>query len=106
MKKRYVVKLMDTERQHLQDLLAAGTAPARKLTHARILLKANQGPQGAAWTDEAIAAAVEVSQPTIVRVRRRYVERGLQDALERRAPTRDDQLKLDGTQEARLLALV
>jgi hypothetical protein len=48
MKKKYPVKLTDTERAELKSLIAAGTAPARKLTHARILLKADQSPQGPA----------------------------------------------------------
>jgi hypothetical protein len=51
-------------------MLAAGTASARKLTHARILLKADQGVDGPGWVDEAIAEAVEVSQPTVSRVRK------------------------------------
>ena len=105
MKHKYAVRLTDTEREHVQTLITAGTAPARKLMHARILLKADQGPQGPAWTDEAIAQAVEVSQPTVFRVRRHYVEQGLQAALDRRPPTREYQRKLDGTQEARLIAL-
>ena len=105
MKHKYAVRLTDTEREHLERLITAGTAPARKLMHARILLKADQGPQGPAWTDEAIAQAVEVSQPTIFRVRRHYVEQGLQAALDRRPPTREYQRKLDGAQEAHLIAL-
>jgi transposase len=60
---------------------------------------------GTAWTDEAIAAAVEVSQPTVHRVRRQYVEEGLAAALNRRPPTRVYQRKLDGVQEAHLVAL-
>ncbi len=53
MKKKYPVILTDTERDNLKSLIAAGTAPARKLTHARILLKADQGPEGPAWVDDA-----------------------------------------------------
>jgi len=105
MKKRYPVLLPESERVMLNQLIAAGTAPARLLTHARILLKADQGPAGPAWVDERIADAVEVSQPTIARVRRQYVAEGLQAALNRRAPRRVYQRKLDGAQEARLIAL-
>lgn len=103
--KRYAVALTAPEREHLLDLIAAGTAPARKLTHARILLKADQGPEGPAWVDERIADAMEVSQPTVSRVRKEYVEEGLMAALDRRPPTRVYERKLDGAQEARLLAL-
>lgn len=105
MHKRYVVTLADEERTSLERLIAAGTAPARKLTHARILLKADAKPQGPGWVDDRIAEAVEVSQPTVARVRRQYVEAGLESALNRRAPRREYRRKLDGEQEARLLAV-
>lgn len=104
MKKRYAVCLTDTERDDLKQLNAAGRAPARKLMHARSLLKADQSAQGPGETDEAIAGAVEVSPPTVFRVRRHYVEQGLEAALNRRPPTRAYQRKLDGAQEAHLIA--
>ncbi len=105
MKKKYPVILTETEREQLKSLIAAGTAPARKLTHARILLKADQSSEGPGWVDEAIAEAVETSQPTVSRVRKQYVQEGLEAALNRRAPNREYQRRLDGEQEARLLAL-
>jgi DNA-binding transcriptional ArsR family regulator len=105
MKKKYPVTLTRTEREHLKSLIAAGTAPARKLTHARILLKADQSSEGPAWVDEEVAEAVEVSQPTVSRVRKQYVEEGLEAALNRRPPNREYHRKLDGQQEARLVAL-
>jgi transposase len=105
MKKKYPVMLSETEREQLKRLIAAGTAPARKLTHARILLKADQSPEGPGWVDEAIAEAVETSQPTVARVRKQYFEEGLEAALNRRPPNRHYQRKLDGEQEARLVAL-
>jgi hypothetical protein len=46
LKKKYPVILSETERDDLKSLIASGTAPARKLTHARILLKADQSPEG------------------------------------------------------------
>ena len=105
MQKRYVVALTDAERVRLNGLIAAGTAPARKLTHARILLKADAAPAGPGWVDDRIAEAVEVSQPTVARVRRQYVEQGLEAALNRRGPRREYRRKLDGQQEARLVAV-
>ena len=106
MKKKYPVILNDTERDELKRLIAAGTAPpARKLTHARILLKSDQGPEGPGWVDDAVADAVEVSQPTVSRVRKQYVEEGMEAALNRRPPNREYHRKLDGKQEARLVAL-
>ncbi len=105
MKKKYPVILSDPEREELKSLIAAGTAPARKLTHARILLKADQGSEGPGWVDEQVAEAVEVSQPTISRVRKQYFEEGLEAALNRRPPNREYHRKLDGEKEARLIAL-
>ena len=87
MKKKYPVILTETERDNLKSLIAAGTAPARKLTHARILLKADQGPEGPAWVDDAVAEAVEVSQPTVSRVRKQYVEEGLRPPSTDARPT-------------------
>jgi DNA-binding transcriptional ArsR family regulator len=105
MRKKYPVILSDTERFELKNLIAAGTAPARKLTHARILLKADQSPEGPGWVDEQVAEAVEVSQPTVSRVRKQYFEEGLEAALNRRPPNKEYHRKLDGEQEARLVAL-
>jgi transposase len=105
MKKKFPVILTQTERDKLKGLIAAGTAPARKLTHARILLKADQSPEGPAWVDEEVAEAVEVSQPTVSRVRKQYFEEGMEVALNRRPPNREYHRKLDGYQEARLIAL-
>lgn len=105
MHKRYPIVLPEAERTHLKQLIATGTSPARVLTRARILLKADQAPDGPGWVDERIADAVETSQPTIARVRRQYVEHGLDAALYRRSPRRQYQRKLDGAQEARLIAV-
>jgi transposase len=104
--KKYKVTLTAEERQQLHELIAAGKAAARKLTHARMLLKADADEGGPAWTDERIAEAVEVSVPTIERVRQRFVERGLEAALGRKQRDRPGrQRKLDGRAEARLIAL-
>jgi hypothetical protein len=104
MTKQYPVLLLAAERAGLGDLLGAGAAPARFLTHARILLKADQGPDGPAWPDGRIAEAVEVSVATVARVRRRWAEGGLDAALHRR-PTGPRPRRLDGVQEARLVAV-
>lgn len=103
--KRYVVVLTKTEREQLEKLLAAGSAAARQITHARILLKADRGPVGPGWQDSAIADAVETSRGTVARVRQRFAEEGLEAALNRRAPRREYRWKLDGAQEAQLIAL-
>jgi transposase len=104
--KRYKVTLTDEERQELQALMASGKAAARKLTHARILLKADASPGGPAWIDQRIVEALEVGVATVERVRQRFVEEGLEAALSRKPQQRPRrQPKLDGRAEARLIAL-
>lgn len=80
MAKKYRVTLTDDERTMLTSLITSGTAPARTLTHARILLKADQAAGGPAWGDTAIRAALDVGWSTIARVRERFVEEGLDAA--------------------------
>src|SRR5687767_13502127 len=101
MRLKYAVKLSEAERARLRTLVGRGTAPARMLTHARILLKANRGEGGPGWTDGAIAGALEVHPATVGRVRRTYVAAGLEAALTRKAPDRVYARRLDGEQEAR-----
>jgi transposase len=104
--KKYIVTLTAEERQDLLALIAAGKAAAQKLAHARILLKADAADGGPAWPDHRIAEAVEVSVPTIERVRQRFVEQGLDAALVRKPQERPGrQPTLDGRAEARLIAL-
>jgi hypothetical protein len=104
-KTKYAVALTEGERARLRTLIGRGAAPARQLARARILLKANQGEGGPAWADAAIAGAVEVHPATVARVRRAYVEGGLDAALERKAPDRVYRRALDGKAEARLVAM-
>lgn len=104
--KRYIVTLTAEERQGLHDLIDAGKAAAKKLAHARILLKADAADGGPAWPDHRIADAIEVSTATIERVRQRFVEQGLDAALVRKPQARPSRLPtLDGRAEARLIAL-
>jgi len=100
MARKYVVTLTQEERDSLRQMLSAGKERARKLTRARILLKADEN-----WTDEAIHQALDVSISTIERTRRRFVEEGLEAALNRRPSTRQYERKLDGNAEAHLIAL-
>ena len=104
--KKYRVTLTAEERRGLQELIASGKAAAQKLAHARILLKADAAPDGSGWADDRIAEAVEVSVATVERVRRRFVEHGLEAALVRKPQDRPSRLpKLDGRAEAHLIAL-
>jgi hypothetical protein len=105
MRKRYVVDLSEQERASLRTLIGQGIASARALTHARILLKADQGEAGPGWTDQVIAGALEVHPTTVARVRQLYVIAGLGAAVYRKTPDREYRRTLDGEQEARLVAL-
>jgi transposase len=101
--KKYKVTLTEEEGEELRQLTSKGKGAGRKLLHARILLKADSQQ---AWNDQAISEALAVSISTIERVPERFVEEGLGAALERKAPKRVYQRKLDGEQEAHLVALV
>ena len=104
--KKYLVTLTAEERQHLGKLLSAGKRSARTLTRARILLKADQAEGGPAWEDARIAEALGCGHRTVERVRQRFVEQGLEAALNHKPqdqPSR--QRTLDGAAEARLIAL-
>jgi transposase len=104
--KKYKVTLTVEERNSLQDLIAIGKAAAKKLLHARVLLKADAAPGGPAWTDARIAEALEVHVSTVERLRERFVEQGLDAALGRKQPHRPSRPRtLDGKAEARLIAL-
>jgi transposase len=97
---KYVVTLDSEEREMLQNMINSGTERARKLTNARILLKAHGG-----WKDEDICKALDVGIATVERVRKRFVLEGLEAALTRRRPRREYSRKFDGEQEARLIAV-
>jgi len=100
MAKKYIVDLKTEEQEMLTGLIASGTQRVRKVNHARILLKAADG-----WTDQQIRESLDVSVPTIERVRQRFVEEGLQRALVPRQTRRKYRHLMDGIQEAHLLAL-
>lgn len=103
--KKYKVTLTDEERSQLRQMISAGKAAARKLTHARILLKADASEGGPNWSDEQISRSLEVGTATVERVRKQFVEQGMEAALERRKPDREYERRLDGVGEAHLIAL-
>jgi hypothetical protein len=101
--KQHRVCLPPEERAALRQAIAAGTAPARTLLHARILLKADVGAAGPRWTDAQIAEALEVCSRTVARVRTTYATQGLAAALQRKRPERVYARRLDDADEARLV---
>ena len=105
MAKLYRVTLTPRERQELQQMISRGKGAARKLAHARIVLQADESDRGPRRTDEQIAEALDTTTRTVERVRQRFVEQGLEAAL---VPARSKRIyirKLDGKQEAKLIAL-
>jgi len=106
MPKKYHVTLTTEERAELDAMTRHGRAAARKLTHARILLRCDEGTGGPARPDEDVAEALGVGHATVARVRQRFVEQGLEAALVPAPPSaRVYARKLDGDAEARLVAL-
>ena len=104
MNKKYIVRLTAEEREHLEEFVSKGKRAAYKIKHANILLKADA--DGPGWPDEAIAEAFSVHDHTVRNVRQRFVEHGVNAALERKkqdAPSRKP--ILDGEKQARLLAI-
>jgi transposase len=99
MRKKYVVTLSDAQRAELRARIRKGTTAARTLARARVLLLADEGR-----TDDQIAASVHVGTTTVERLRRRFAEEGLDATLQER-PRPGGVPKLDGKQEALLVAL-
>lgn len=105
MNQKYEIKLNDEERSKLEKLISSGTGPARKITRAFILLKSDSTPTAPNWSYKQICQAFNVSQVTVSKVRQSYVERGLETTLDRKKPDRSYETRLDGDQEAHLIAL-
>lgn len=105
MAKYYRVTLTDAERCDLKTLINRGKGEARKLSHARILLQADEAEGGPRRTDQEIAGALNVCARTVERVRQRFVEQGLEAALVPKPSARVYARLLDGAQEAHLIAL-
>ena len=103
--KRYRVSLTEEEREALLKLIGKGKAAARELSHARILLQADESEEGAGQHDETISERLHVSVSTVERVRKQFVEEGLERALRHKRPYQTKTKKLDGEAEARLIAV-
>ena len=105
-KKKYIVKLTTEQRKNLKMHLKSGEHSSRKLTRIRILLKADQGKHGPGWTDDEIAEAFGVTSQTVFRKRKKFCEQGLKATINRKKyETTKSKKKLDGKQEAKLIAL-
>ena len=104
--KKYVVRLSGEERARLWELIASGKRPARLLTKARILMKADVSEAGEGWSDSRIAEALDTSVATIERTRRQLVEEGFEAVLTRKYNPNSARPRIfDGAAEAKLIAL-
>lgn len=103
LKDKFIVHLTGEQRQELEKLAATGQGSAATITRARILLKADAAADG--WPDDRIAEALDTSAGTVARIRKKFVQQGLEAAVQRQRPTGRQYRKLDGAQEAQLAAL-
>ena len=104
--KKYVVRLSGEERGQLEALIGKGKSAARRLTKARILLKACVSQAGEGWSDIEIVRALEVSPCLVQRTRRQMVEQGLEAALSRKPRATPAVASIfDGEKQAKLTAL-
>ena len=106
MKKKFIVRLLEEERQDLTSLVRKGKVAAYKRTHAQILLLADEGEHGPRLQDKEVADRVGVNHRTVSKLRQRCVERGLDAALEREPRKRERSRVLDGDGEAQVIALM
>ncbi len=103
--KKYIVELTSEERTALEDIVKAERKAAHKRRHARMLLKADQGPLGPVWKDAAIADAFDRTTKSVERLRKRLVEHGLDAAMDHGNRGAHRVKKLDGVAEAHLIAI-
>ena len=105
MKKKHIVKLAEEERTYLVEKISSGVESASSLRRAWVLLKADQGEHGPAWTDERISEAYELSKTSVYQIRKRYHQRGVKGTVARKKPDRIYERCLDGEAEAHLIAI-
>lgn len=103
---KYSIHLTAQQRQQIEQKVRVGQAPAREILHAQVLLKMDKGDDGPRWSDRRIREAFPIGDSTLTRIRRLFVQEGLQAALQRKKqPDRPQKRRLDGAQEANLLLL-
>lgn len=103
--RKYKVILSDDERDGLESLISTGKAAARKLAHARVLLACDETEEQRGASDTEVAQQIHVSRATVERIRKAFVEEGLEGALNAKRPRKTRPTKFDGESEARLIAV-
>jgi len=102
--KKYHVYLTENEKEYLKQVVKKGTGRARQIQRAHILLKADVS-EGQGWTDQHIRETFQLARNTVSKIRKRFTEVGLEETVKRKHPNRDYATRLDGEQEAHLVAL-
>jgi hypothetical protein len=102
---KYRVNLSEEERDVLQRLIQKGNTKGYRIRHAQIMLALDEIPCNEHWTDEKIGIAYGVRQRAVGVLRKRFVEDGFQDALERKKRETPSRIKIDGEAEAKIIAL-
>jgi transposase len=103
---KYTINLTAAARERLESIVRNGSAPAKKIMHARVLLMSDQHHPGGRYHDHQIAAALGIHINTVARIRKAYVLRGERPALDRKPRlTPPTPPKLDGHHEALLVAM-
>lgn len=102
---KYKVRLTEVERDFLKEIVNKGKERAKKITHARILLQVDQSKEGLGLRAKEVAKNLQIHERTVHRVRQRFIEEGLESALNRKKHSRFKPRQLDGDQEAKLIAL-
>jgi hypothetical protein len=106
MSAKQMVKLTDDDRRQCHELIHSGTAAARSIMHAHVLLKTDASPEGPGWTDDAIAKTLGVATTTVATLRKTMCKEGLPAALRHYCTGRREYPhKIDGCAEAHLVAL-
>jgi len=102
--KKYHVYLTAEEKEYLRQIVKKGTGRARQIQRAHILLKADVS-EGKGWTDQQIRETFHLARNTVSKIRKRFTEVGLAETVKRKQPEREYVTRLDGEQEAHLVAL-
>lgn len=102
--KKYHVYLTAEEKEYLKQIVKKGTGRARQIQRAHILLKADVS-EGQGWTDQQIRDTFHLARNTVSKIRKRFTEVGLEETVKRKSPERIYRTRLDGEQEAHLVAL-
>lgn len=102
--KKYHVYLTAEEKEHLKQIVKKGIGRARQIQRAHILLKADVS-EGQGWTDQQIRDTFHLARNTVSKIRKRFSEVGLEETVKRKHPNREYVTRLDGEQEAHLVAL-